>query len=915
MWELRPGREVAVRALQALFEGGDRDRVPVTPGPPRPSTAAGRELAAGCRQTLPLTTFQAEGARRIREILARRGGAILADGVGLGKTYIALAIVEERIRAGHDVVVIVPASLRRTWRAALRRLDRGQPDTGGRDDHGAAGRTVARAGAEGSHRRGPSRWRLVSHAQLSRGITIRPAAGPRLVVVDEAHRFRNPATHRYRALARLVSGPLAGHQPVQLLLITATPVNNSVQDLYHLVRLFLPDDALMDAGVPSLLASFRPGPGAGSGFGAGGAFSASGVPSDYDAGHVRAVARATLVRRTRGMVQQRYGDPSPPGANVGFPRRAPPSIERYSDPGIRQGTRCIDALELRAYETGAGPLVRLGLLKRLDSSRAALAVSAARLRSALEAVADAADAGRLMRPGARPLAGDADPLQLFLLDVVADEAPADVDLAALAASCRRDIGVLQRLVGIQASPDAKVEALEALLERLSGEKVIVFTEYRDTAEALAHRLSRRFRVGRVDGSGAWLGRRPAGRRAVVVRFAPAANHRAAPPDRERVDVLIATDVLSEGLNLQDARHVVSYDLPWNPVRLLQRIGRVDRLGSPHSVVVPHLFVPVEGLDVVLGLTRRLRAKLDGIAVAVGGTFTDSILEGLRAGRPDVVNTALERVAEREAHDPWERLRTLWLRTRVRSVEGKQPAPGPSRWVGVVEAPDGHAAAAGHAVVLATHGSSHRLLEITADGRVGSAGPTTAAAMEMALTAAALQGSPTTREATAPPAEVRDRASMAARRTAEHLRAEVAARRAPPPMELAGTEARLARRLQRSLSAAGSGLDPGTLRDAEAALQALSVPLGPAARASIDLLLGRTDDGVPPGRLIRKILRLLTEHGLPGSRIPEPSHPAAEPPGPGRSGAGDEAPEPRVEAVLLTQIRRARRNSSANSGGA
>jgi hypothetical protein len=104
---------------------------------------------------------------------------------------------------------------------------------------------------------------------------------------------------------------------------------------------------------------------------------------------------------------------------------------------------------------------------------------------------------------------------------------------------------------------------------------------------------------------------------VIERFAPRSNGLPPPPARERVDTLIATDVLSEGLNLQDASTVVSYDLPWNPVRLMQRIGRIDRLGAVHDVVQLHHFLPARHLDRLLGLMARLHTKVSTIEKALG----------------------------------------------------------------------------------------------------------------------------------------------------------------------------------------------------------------------------------------------------------------------------------------------------------
>ncbi|MGH7127602.1 MAG: C-terminal helicase domain-containing protein [Planctomycetaceae bacterium] len=177
-------------------------------------------------------------------------------------------------------------------------------------------------------------------------------------------------------------------------------------------------------------------------------------------------------------------------------------------------------------------------------------------------------------------------------------------------------------------------ALRALLfDQLGDEKVLVFTEFRETAVELWHAFVTAGGIGLIHGDAAFLGSLRAGRREVVQRFAPLANGSIPPPPREAVRVLIATDVLSEGLNLQDATHVVSYDLPWNPVRLMQRIGRIDRLGSRHATVYAHHFLPDAGLDAVLGLLERLRRKLAAIRSGLStGATTGSVTHGATLGR-------------------------------------------------------------------------------------------------------------------------------------------------------------------------------------------------------------------------------------------------------------------------------------------
>src|SRR6185503_19563355 len=127
------------------------------------------------------------------------------------------------------------------------------------------------------------------------------------------------------------------------------------------------------------------------------------------------------------------------------------------------------------------------------------------------------------------------------------------------------------------------DALARLLGGRCG-KTIVFTEAIATARYLARRLGRGLRVAAVFGRTGTMGGARATRAEVLRAFAPVAQGAQRPPPAIETDVLIATDLLSEGLNLQDAARVIHYDLPWSPARLAQRVGRIDRLGSPHKAI-------------------------------------------------------------------------------------------------------------------------------------------------------------------------------------------------------------------------------------------------------------------------------------------------------------------------------------------
>lgn len=518
----------------------------------------------------------------------RYGGVIIADSVGMGKTYVALRMIADALARDWRVVVAVPATLRRKWRSAIEAAGAG---IAGRRQAASAG-TVT----------------LTSHTMLSR-IDAACDGRPRLVVVDEAHQFRNPRTARYRALARLTAD-------AYVVLLTATPINNRAADLYWLLRLFLGDGALADAGVPDLRAALL-------------------ERTREDDMLMRRAARAVVVRRTRTDYEQSNGNAA---MGMRFPRRHPARAIAY-EPDTEElellaaTERTLPSLRLSAFEVGhhrrtsdfgsTAMLVRYGLLKRAESSTSAFRASLLRLLRFLDAFAEAVSCGGYVRAGDMHVR---DPLQLSLAALVARPLPRHADRARLHEDVISDRELVQTLLGsIPPKRSAKLNALEAILSGLGDSKCVVFTEYMETAEALFASLPREG-TALLHGTRAALASGAASRHAVLEAFAPLALGATGPQLHARVRTLIATDVLAEGLDLQDANHCISYDLPWNPVRLMQRAGRIDRLGSPHKDVFVWYFEPRNEIERWIGLMRRIRGKLETISRAVGaehGVVADS----------------------------------------------------------------------------------------------------------------------------------------------------------------------------------------------------------------------------------------------------------------------------------------------------
>ncbi len=499
-----------------------------------------------------LLPHQADATQRMCGALRIFGGALLADAVGLGKSYIACAVAG-RYQA---VTLVVPAALREQWARLTAQLN--------------------------------VHMAFVTHEALSRGARV-PRAD--LIVVDEAHRFRNPGTRRYDALARGVG---AAH----VLLVTATPVVNTPADLVHLLRLFLADHALAAFGVASL--EGRPD-----------------LPWLLHAVLPLSVARTERAARLTGQL------PVPRDSGVEHAPTVPPDTLDHLVAAIAR---------LRFPPLGAvsRALLRRHLLHRLASSVEALHSSVRRHAAYVRRATDAAHRGeRLSRPEARRLLS-AEPEDQLAFDLV-DGAARPLTTATFAAEQRR----LDALTSLLRNHhcDAKRAALRAHLEQRRDRKTIVFTSARDTAVAIARTMGWR-RLAVVTGSGARIASGPLPIAEALARFAPRSQAAAPAPPAMRLDVLVATDLASEGLNLQDADAIVHYDLPWNPLRLAQRLGRIARLGSEHREVRVQWFAPPAQLEHTLRqleiIERKARAQL-ALPVATTGTV----------GRARLVSATLE----------------------------------------------------------------------------------------------------------------------------------------------------------------------------------------------------------------------------------------------------------------------------------
>ena len=527
---LRPAGEAAPRAVIARAARALLDGTPLESAQAWPAWLAPHQIPA---------------AERLTAIIERHGGALLADAVGLGKSYVALAVALAR---KEPFTLVVPAVLVPQWRALLDRFGLDAP--------------------------------IITHESLSVrpvGPAGRQAVG--FVVIDEAHRFRNPDTNRYRALARLVVNS-------RVLLVSATPVHNSTADLFHLLRLFLRDHALAPLGVPSLRCAAR---------------------GEADSSLSASAAARLVVARSRERVRVGYeGGP----VRMTFPRTTQATVRAGPAPDAVLSDLIAGIGRLRAGGSAAA-LLRLMLLRRLGSSLPAFRASLLRHEAYLDLAAGAAAEGRGLSPQefqrCFPRAAESD-LQLVLFPLLLDAGTAHA-----AGDDRRIVTRLREIVARIPAHDPKAEALERLLATRPA-KTIVFSDTQATVRYLLQRLRSR-RAAAVFGASGRFAAGEARRHEVLRAFAPRSQNAPRPARAVETDLLIATDLLSEGLNLQDAEQVVHYDLPWTPARLAQRVGRIDRLGSPHAQIAAVTFLPPEPLAAALALEERLAAKVGAQIVA------------------------------------------------------------------------------------------------------------------------------------------------------------------------------------------------------------------------------------------------------------------------------------------------------------
>ncbi|NUM53142.1 MAG: DEAD/DEAH box helicase family protein [Candidatus Hydrogenedentes bacterium] len=671
--------EVYVKALQEFFRGHEL-------------TASEWELTKSLMYP-KLDQYQKEGYHALLKIAMQHKGAFLCDGVGLGKTFIGMMLIERLTMFDRKrVALFVPKAARKpVWEAALRKY---LPNLGGDFTNLV----------------------IYNHTDLQRGgeyqsrlARLKDMAD--VVIIDEAHHFRNPGVKgegtkrpsRYWHMFDLCEGKT-------VFMLTATPINNSLLDFQHMIELFSRRESAYfqnTVGIHSLAGHFRKLEKAlerAVGIGV----EQMELPIEVNQAEAAEVITGDplltklVVQRSRAYV--RKSQEQHDGRTAIFPERQAPQVADYS---IKKTYgRLLKMLEdafnkekplfsLAIYYPLAyykGPndaidtklenrqkqvvsLIRTQFLKRFESSARAFQMSCQALMLKLLAFAtkhstSITEKHRLerwkgqhedligyVREHQHEFWGDAEEDDADA-DIITDEMMEDIDelhedeynideiLSETFLDLDQVAAFLQELQKFKPSHDDKLKALVKLLKSdpvLKEHKVIIFSEYMATARYLRKQLEEQgfTRVDEVDSAS------KKDRGVVITRFAPYYNDsssgKLAEEGHDETGILIATDVLSEGLNLQDATRLINYDLHWNPVRLMQRIGRVDRRMNPDveaAILKDHPeqekirgkvaywnFLPPDELDELLRLYSLVSHKTLKISKTLG-------IEGKKLLRPE-----------------------------------------------------------------------------------------------------------------------------------------------------------------------------------------------------------------------------------------------------------------------------------------
>ena len=613
-----------------------------------------------------LYEFQKDGAKSAIAKLREHNGCILADSVGLGKTYTALAVIKYFELHNQHVLVLCPRKLFENW-------------------------TLYQAGKNHIQNPFPEdqfAYRLLAHTDLSRnsgtsdGIDLKNFNWQNhdLVVIDESHNFRNDGGQRYR---RLLDEIIKAGARTKVLMLSATPVNTSLIDLRNQIYLMTEGreaafhESLGVGSIRNVMAV------------------AQRVFKQWETEQANRSRRdkaqlleklgadflrlldGVSISRSRRQIEQFYAAEM---ERIGqFPQRESPT-NRYPQTDLqgelsyRELAERIGQFKLSVYQPSeyvTDParlqelaetrkrqnfnqqdserflvgMMRTNFLKRLESSPKSLTLTLGRTIGKIDDLLDKID---------RYEQGGQTTMEATEAETRPDEDEedddfavggrrqsyrlAELDVARWQADLRADKDTLetveQQVAAITPERDGKLREIKwAVSDKArkpttdrdgnANRKLLVFTTFKDTANYLYDNLADLaaelgINMAMVSGDETHTTAGTNNFNAILTNFAPRARNRSSADAGADVDLLIATDCISEGQNLQDCDTVLNYDIHWNPVRIIQRFGRIDRIGSRNQSVRMTNYWPTSDMDVYLKLENRVQARMALADLAASG---------------------------------------------------------------------------------------------------------------------------------------------------------------------------------------------------------------------------------------------------------------------------------------------------------
>ena len=613
-----------------------------------------------------LYDFQRDAVLAIINKLEKYNGCILADSVGLGKTFTALAVIKYYENRNKSVLVLCPKKLAGNWNTY-------------KDNY--INNPIA------SDR---LRYDVLFHTDLSRthgssnGLDLDRLnwGNYDLVVIDESHNFRNGGEisgedQKQNRYLQLLNKVVRAGVKTKVLMLSATPVNNRFYDLRNQLALaYEGDTGLIDSKLSTTKTIdeiFRQ---AQKSFNAWSKLKVEQRTTDNLLRNLDfdffEVLDSVTIARSRKHIEKFYNT-----AEIGkFPERRKPislrphltdltgainyneiyeqlmllsleiytpskyifpsKIAKYSELTHNKG----DSLTQSGREEGIRRLMSINLLKRLESSVHSFSLTLTRIRKLIEDTIAAIDRYERMGTSDFPMFELADSADLDMEDQNTDFFTfgkkvkidlADMDYRSWREALRRDAETLALVTlmvnDITPAHDSKLqELLHLVSEKIDApinpgnKKVLIFSAFSDTAEYLYQNVSKFIKekyglntaliTGSVDGRTTIKGLQPTLNN-ILTCFSPISKDRdiLMPGSPHDIDILIATDCISEGQNLQDCDYLINYDIHWNPVRIIQRFGRIDRIGSRNAQIQLVNFWPDMDLDEYINLKARVETRM------------------------------------------------------------------------------------------------------------------------------------------------------------------------------------------------------------------------------------------------------------------------------------------------------------------